>query len=216
MKITDKITAEPKKVIDIQEALIAWPDRYYKETDPSVRLEMLKAAIKAELDPENDSIRMEIFNQRYTPNEYADGGYADLFMRSFMNFNTTAKNTPGPFAAKRIRKNVLKELDSLGISRAESDERFRALLLDEFTHVGLLYIALSADSKQYTSLLFGFGRINEQALIRKLYNDLACAGIKVASTYDLMDEMALWLEGLEEARRRLLPSTDPFSSVIED
>ena len=40
--------------------------------------------------------------------------------------------------------------------------------------------------------------------------DLSAAGPDTAEMYDLHEEMSLWLEGIEEARARMLPETDPL------
>ena len=100
-----------------------------------------------------------------------------------------------------------KSLKKMGIgAEVENRELYDSILLSEFCHLGQIYIALSADSRQYTSILFGFGKLKDKSLINKLNNDLDYAGSIVADTFGLHSEMNLWLRGLDEARRRMLPT----------
>lgn len=210
MKFSEKLgsSAPKKETPKISFSPEEWPKIYYEEQDAAQRLALLKAAIEAGCDPEADDIRMQLFKLRYEPNDFADSGYADAFMRAFMNLSMIIKNGEGRFMAGLTKKKIRKQLDSLALNNdLAKSEPGRALLLNEFRHAGQLYIALSADSKQYNALILGIGKISDDALIRKLYKDLSAAGKEVADTFDMRSEMELWLQGLEDARSLMLPST---------
>ena len=217
MKISDNIISKANNNVDTEAALTDWPEAYYSETDPSKRLKMLEASIAAGIDPEADAIRLELFHRRYEPNSNSDNGYADNFMRCFMRFTFLARNVPGPFGKSRARKQVLKNIDDLGLGPgAELDELHEQILYDEFIHAGRIYISLSVDSKQYTSVIFGIGKMSDRAVTKKLYNDLSSAGIEVADMFGIHKEMELWIKGLDAARARMLPGTEPFRTSPEE
>lgn len=212
MKFNETLKEAAPAPVPMGDYLSGWPQSYYEEKDPSMRLAMLEGAIKAGIAPEEDKYRRKLFDMRYSPNQYGVGGYADNFMRCFMNFMVVTKNPPSRFGMSRVRKKTLKDLQFLGIgAEVENKDLYEKILLSEFCHIGQLYIALSADSKQYRSVIFGIGRISDKNLIVKLRKDLGAAGPDTADLLDLREEMKLWLEGLEEARARMIPETEPLT-----
>lgn len=208
MNLSDKIESSPEQNFEYDASGVPWPESYYMEKNPAMRLSLLNETLKSS-PSEDDLIRKKLFDMRYEPNKYGEGGYADLFMRSFMNFCDFSKNRPSRIGISFARKKVIKELNSIGLGK-DNDWLNKDILLDEFCHVGRLYIALSADSKQYRSVFLGFGKLNDNALISKLHRDLAAAGIEVANTFGLHEEMKLWIQGLENARALMLPDSEPF------
>ncbi|MBE6016001.1 MAG: hypothetical protein E7233_00125 [Lachnospiraceae bacterium] len=211
MKFNETIKEAAPAPVPMGDYLSGWPRSYYEEKDPSMRLAMLEGAIQAGIAPEEDIYRRKLFDMRYSPNRYGVGGYADNFMRCFMNFMVVTKNPPGRFGLSRTRKKAIKDLEFLGIGAdVENKDLYEQILRSEFCHIGQLYIALSADSKQYRAVIFGIGRISDKNLIVKLRKDLGAAGPDTADLLDLRDEMKLWLEGLEEARSRMIPETEPL------
>ena len=167
MKFSETINTAPT-LIPTGDFLSGWPQRYYEERNPALRLAMLEESIKAGIAPEEDTYRKKLFNMRYTPNQYGEGGYADNFMRCFMDFIVFTKNPPSRFGMSRTRKKILKDLTSAGIGAdVDNKDLYERILVDEFCHVGQLYIALSADSRQYRAVLFGFGKISDKALVNK-------------------------------------------------
>ena len=212
MKFSDQIKNEDQtESVDIAAALASWPVSYYEEKEPLKRLELLEASIKAGCDPEGDAIRKVLFDRRYEENRYANGGLADVFMRCFMDFLMISRSRPGKFGIKKARKKVLDWLKVLGFeAEAENPGLYNSILLSELCHLGQLYIALSADSKEYKAFILGIGKVSDRVLVQRLHNDLAAAGIDVADQLDLHSEMKLWLRALEEARVRMLPDSDPL------
>ena len=198
-----------EKQNDIQSS--AWPESYYLEIDPAKRLPLLNDAISEGLEPEENSIRKELFYLRYEENIYAESGYADRFMRAFMNIGLLTKNRPSRFGMKSARKKMLGYLSLLGLDNvSERSDLYRDLLFKEYCHMGQVFIALSKADKNYGSVLAGFGKIKEDTLEKKLRTDLAAAGIDAADLFDLREEMDLWLKGLEEARARMIPNSEPL------
>jgi len=211
MKFTDSIRTDIPNKEEAALAVADWPACYYEEKNPAKRRALLNEAVSKNLSPEEDVYRSMLFDLRYSPSQYGEGGYADNYMRCFMDFNLLSKNRPSRFGMSKAKKNVLKDLKGMGLGADVDDEGlYNSILLSEFCHLGQSFIALCADSKQYRSVLFGFGKINDQALVRKLYNDLLSAGVTVAEMLDIYPEMELWIHGLDEARARMLPETASF------
>ena len=208
MKFSESLKTSVPKKEEFAGSIANWPACYYEEKDPAKRRAMLDKAIESELSPEEDEYRKMLFDRRYSPSQYGESGYADNFMRCFMDFNLLTKNPPTRFGVSKAKKSVLKDLADLGIgAEVDNEELYNSILVSEFCHLGQSFIALCADSRQYRAVLFGFGKINDQALVRKLHNDLISAGIAIAEKFDLYEEMDLWLRGLDAARARMLPDT---------
>ena len=154
------------------------PENFYQEIDSAARLSLLNTAIDARLEPEENSIRRELFSLRYEENKYAESGYADIFMRAFINIGLLTKSRPTKLGMNRAKKKMLGYLKTLGLDDIDGkSDIYRDLLFREYCHMGQEFIVLSSTDKHYSSILAGFGKIKKDKLEEKLLTDFAASGI---------------------------------------
>ena len=78
MEFTNKRPAKPEAA-EIQLRLLNWPDSYYRERDPKIRLEILDAADARGLTPAENELRRKLFHLRYPG---VEKGERDLFIKA--------------------------------------------------------------------------------------------------------------------------------------
>ena len=87
----------------------SWPEDYYKKMDPAKRRGLLDEALAARPgDIRLTQIRQLfdcVFDCCYTRDK--KGGYADRFLRAWLDLKMTAGNLQSKFAEKKNRKNAL-------------------------------------------------------------------------------------------------------------
>ena len=130
MKFSESLKTSVPKKEEFAGSIANWPACYYEEKDPAKRRAMLDKAIESELSPEEDEYRKMLFDRRYSPSQYGESGYADNFMRCFMDFNLLTKNPPTRFGASKAKKSVLKDLADLGIgAEVDNEELYNSILV---------------------------------------------------------------------------------------
>ncbi len=163
---------ERKKRLQEEEQIPAkplnWPDDYYAETDAKERRRLLERAIKEELSPEEDAVRMKLWEKRYGKREGVDE-----FLASWLNlqfFANTLKNDRGlRWHKKEVRQ--IEDMLSRDIEEAYGEVGARLIYL-ELYHLADQYITICRRDKRYASLLFGMGSMNEGRLKKKIALDL--------------------------------------------
>ena len=116
--------------------------KYYRETEPEKRKELLEQAIASGEDQEANKIQKEIWEARYkgTTNE---GGIADGYLKFWMalEFNRNAGHKV--FGSGRAQKEIRKELD---------DVKFREIRAKSALHEELLHRECASCQILYGSL----------------------------------------------------------------
>lgn len=188
---------------EIQQRLLNWPDSYYREREPEVRLAMLMEADRQGLTPKDNEIRRKIFEKRY-PN-YRKGKFeqADLYLKAWIEMRFQAENGSG-FFAKKHRREALKALRDFGYFDAQNEGE-RHLIYQEIYHLGLLYISLCQEDKGYNSILFGFGQISDEKLIRKIGNEFYTVAVTAPTKNQIVEECRMWTEALTAAYSDMFP-----------
>lgn len=145
-----------------------WPSHYYELKTPQLRKEFLEKAIAQNLDPENDSYRMELLNKRFfTMNKKKS---ADSFMHAWLMINTAACNS---FTGKRQLKELKGYLDHLCLNDypAESSNK-QQLLTEEWTDFARSYLLACTGSRNYCSTFFSIVPLKDKAVARKLMEEI--------------------------------------------
>ena len=65
MELSFRTKKEKPAVIPVETRLLTWPDCYYQESEPEVRLQLLEAADARNLTPEDNEVRHFLFEHRY-------------------------------------------------------------------------------------------------------------------------------------------------------
>ena len=153
---------------------VSW-EQYYKETEPDARLRILTAC--REQDPgEEKETAAALFAVRYEKNRR--GEYADTFLRAWTELLLLARSggeagMPGKTGLRFSRKKLNKELEHLYKDFAlDRTDRFSEELLGaELLHMVVVYALISTNDRSYSRVLFGFGRIRDDVLRKKILHD---------------------------------------------
>lgn len=147
----------------------SWPDNFYHATEYRTRKKALEEAIASGLEPA-DSYRATLLEMRYDPeNHNADRfAYAWLMMCALSEGGYL-------FLKKRAACRFMRELESLKLPlyNTLSTEQ-KALLYEEWRHLGTLYIYTCVNSKSYGSV-FGLIPLHRDKRAEKISETILLA-----------------------------------------
>ena len=134
----------------------SWPEDYYKKMDPAKRRGLLDEALAAHPGDIRLTQIRRLFELRYTQDK--KGGYADLFLRAWLDLKMTAGNLQSKFAEKKNRKNALKALHCLCLD--QTDVFSEEILSREMFHLAVRYMLACAEDASYGAVFLGFGTMD--------------------------------------------------------
>ncbi|HUM82868.1 MAG TPA: hypothetical protein PLN48_03720 [Lachnospiraceae bacterium] len=205
--------AEKKEVItdaEVKSRMNAWPDCYYRERDARVRRQLLDEASRENLTPEENKMREVLWNKRYK-NAGPGSPMTDLYLKTWLDFRFISENLGGLFGNKSNRKKALEALKCLGGEELESfGSAGDNILYQEIYHLGMLYISLCQEDRNYKSLVFGLGSISDDRLISKIAAEFRSVAIKVPKETGLTKECGLWTRALTAAFSDAYPDSRTF------
>ena len=200
MEFTNKRPAKPDAA-EIQLRLLNWPDSYYRERDPKIRLEILDAADARGLTPAENELRRKLFHLRYPG---VEKGERDLFIKAWLDMRFLAEQGDGFFARRRNPDKVRRILDRIGLSDV-SDRMYRGVLYEELVHLGMLYISLCEEDKHFSSVMFGLGQLSDDSRARKIRKEFRAVAVITPEKYGTRTEYPLWTEALTAAFESACP-----------
>ncbi len=162
-------------------------EEYFNEPDPVKRKAALDALPADGDDAELVAQMKKLFEIRYTP--HAKIGYADNFVRQFLELKMAAENLDSQFARKRVRRQVLKAIHELCLDR--TDEFSEWLLYREMCHLTALYISSCQGDKHYNSFIWGIGQVSDERQAKRLNRDMDRVGEAIPKYLDLEEEYAI-------------------------
>ena len=180
-------------------------DRFYKETDPVKRLELLKENTGAG-ESEEDKYRKQLWIARYgkrTP-------VKDEFIRCLMEMKYLAEGTTVDLGGKR-RKQGAKIAATLGLSESLLQEKvYKEILLQELQNVFLKFIEVSRGGRAFTSLVFGMGQMSEEGVTKKIAQQISMIAFHAPHLLHMEKEFALLQEAALGAFRQVYPNREHF------
>ncbi|MEE3420192.1 MAG: DUF6553 family protein [Lachnospiraceae bacterium] len=191
---------------ELAKRFLNWPDAFYQERSPKIRLQMLDRADELGLAKEENALRRQILLARYPALAKKGAESPDLYLRAWMEFRFEAHNAGGPFARKK-RAEALQVLKDMGYFQAETEEEKR-LLAQEISHLGTLYISLCHEDKGYTSVVFGLGSLSQDTIVRKIATEFRSVAIDAPRKLSLEKECEIWTRSLVSAFQALYPEEE--------
>ncbi len=194
------------------EKLKEWPECFYLERDPNIRLALLDAADAAGLTPKENGIRRELFLRRYPKITGKSGNHdQDAFLNVWLDFKFMAENGNGFFSKSANSRKMKKELELLGVTEAESaGEPYKTLVGKELYHLAMLYISLCLEDKSYGAMILGLGRMSDGRLAEKIRTDVKTAAIDFPAIMEAEQECSLWTETILSAYADMFPDEEPL------
>jgi len=178
------VTAEEEETIKFE-----WPQAYYLPTDGKLRKVALDRAIVEGLEPENDKIRMEIWERRY-----GKPG-VDEFLAGYMSLSYYATAVKGSFMARFHKKDMKETQEKLCYDiPGKYGKAGEDMLYLELYHMVDYYIEICLKDKKYGGLVMGIGSMKRENLINKIASDICrvCYGIpsgfEVLPTHKLLQK----------------------------
>ena len=169
-----------------------WPERYYREFDPAVRLRMLEECTKD--TPENLEQMKQLFELRYKQDD--KGKYADLFLRYFVDLRLVSEQLDKLFSKKRNIKYARKALENLQLS---GDSRFSEDILSmEMYQLASFYITACSSDINYTAVVFGLGKKDDDKIREKLKLELTRIGKLIPKYLEMQEEFKVLTRSIEE------------------
>lgn len=163
-------------------------DAYFNTMKPAERLARLEELEKSGYG-EAPYLR-RLFQMRYQKTADAEE-YADLLLKLWMDMWMRCKTAAGSRAAKRDRKEILKEVEGLGLMELRRQEPSEQdYIYEEMKHLVKLFINLCEQDKRYTHILQGFVSIPKDQLKRKIIEDVEDIGIRFIEEHDLDEEFS--------------------------
>ncbi len=186
---------------ELQRKLLAWPDSYYREREPRLRLELLDAADEQGLTPEDNRVRRELYEIRYP----RTGKVKDTYLKAWIDTRFLSDRKGGGLFKSRSERKLREALDPTGIRAHPEDPRYRRLLYNELYHLGMLYAALCCEDKNFNSVIFGIGQLSEEKVARKTAGEFLDVAVNIPRAYGAGEEYADWTRALKEAYRDMFP-----------
>lgn len=147
-----------------------WPECLYREGDANKRFQMLGAAEREGISPEVTAVIRTILEKRYVPGDIP----ADNFIKFWLTCTLAGNSIHDGEIPGRDAEEVRHQAEALGF--AQVADELEELLYKEFYHTAILYIHLSLKDKHYGSMFYGFGRLSDERLARKICSDVFQVG----------------------------------------
>lgn len=183
-----------------------WVEKYMRELSRKKRRQLLEEAIVSEgMSPDNE-LRQKLYEARFGLNEKAK---ADYFIRGWMTLYNLQNAPRGFFGRKRIEKDLSDIRSDWRLELADSYGSIgQEVLYQEFFNMVLVYISLCMTDRNYSSLLLGMGRMQEETLIAKVAGDLFRTAWEVPDQLNRGQEYDLVRRAARDAFCEQFPDSD--------
>ena len=181
-----------------------WPKSYYMEIDAKKRRNLLEERIREGDEGEDNLLRMELWDNRYEIQ--SKGGkkspkYKDCFMAALIQLLMFSEESGRPFFRKKAQKEISELLNLLGVNK---ESHFTAeLLLEEIKHLFLVYAVTSMEDRQYSTIIFGFGKMKKEKIEQKLIGDIYKIIYELPENVGMKEQFSLIAQAGEMALRHL-------------
>ena len=183
-----------------------WLEKYMRELSRKKRRLLLEEAVVEEgMSPENE-LRKKLYEARFGLNEKAE---TDLFIRGWMTLYNLQNAPRGIFGKKRIQRDLAQiQADWKYDLAASYGSIGEEVLYEELYHMILVYIQLCMTDRNYSSLLLGMGRMQEETLIVKIAGDLCRTAWDIPAQLNCVEDFAILRRAAEDAFCDRFPDDD--------
>lgn len=176
-----------------------WPGNYFAELKPEGRKAILEARRTQEVD---DTLLLleKLFEFRYTRDK--KGTYADQFLGQFLQLRITAENLDAMFSERKNRKVVKQCLEKLQLHG--TSEFPEELIYQEMCQLTALYIVTCSGDVNYTSVIWGLGKKNDDKISQKINLDLERIGEAIPKYLSMEDEYRVLKAAIIDTKKKYL------------
>ena len=188
-----------------------WPKAYYKERDPLKREVFIKGKIERLKDAEGtlednsreeekkrEEERLSVLYERYPSLKEKKAGKAGIFqngntvvdryMFSWLNILICGRAGIHFWNKKSLKKEVAELLDIFHLSEEEAGESLVELRKSEWESFASFWIETCVGDKSYSSTVFGFLRMSDESLAKKMGREIADAMVFIPRALGLEEK----------------------------
>ena len=188
-----------------------WPKAYYKERDPLKREVFIKGKIERLKDAEGtlednsreeekkrEEERLFVLYERYPSLKEKKEGKAGIFqngntvvdryMFSWLNILICGRAGIHFWNKKSLKKEVAELLDIFHLSEEEAGESLVELRKSEWESFASFWIETCVGDKSYSSTVFGFLRMSDESLAKKMGREIADAMVFIPRALGLEEK----------------------------
>lgn len=188
-----------------------WPKAYYKERDPLKREVFIKGKIERLKDAEGslednsreeekkrEEERLFVLYERYPSLKEKKEGKAgvfqngntvvDRYMFSWLNILICGRAGIHFWNKKSLKKEVAELLDIFHLSEEEAGESLVELRKSEWESFASFWIETCVGDKSYSSTVFGFLRMSDESLAKKMGREIADAMVFIPRALGLEEK----------------------------
>lgn len=183
-----------------------WAEQYMREMSRKKRRRLLDEVIAEEgMSPENE-LRLKLHEARFGINEKAE---VDYFIRGWMTLYNLQNVSRGLFGKKRIARDLASvhadwKEEMAGAYGSIGEE----VLYQELFHMILFYIRLCQTDRNYSSVLLGFGRMQDQNLTAKIAGDIYRTAWEIPEQQNCAGEFRLLQRAAADAFAEAFPDDE--------
>lgn len=190
-----------------------WPKAYYKERDPLKREVFIKGKIERlknadaegslednsrEEEKKREEERLSVLYERYPSLKEKKAGKAGIFqngntvvdryMFSWLNILICGRAGIHFWNKKSLKKEVAELLDIFHLSEEEAGESLVELRKSEWESFASFWIETCVGDKSYSSTVFGFLRMSDESLAKKMGREIADAMVFIPRALGLEEK----------------------------
>ena len=190
-----------------------WPKAYYKERDPLKREVFIKGKIERlknadaegslednsrEEEKKREEERLSVLYERYPSLKEKKAGKAGIFqngntvvdryMFSWLNILICGRAGIHFWNKKSLKKEVAELLDIFHLSEEEAGESLGELRKSEWESFASFWIETCVGDKSYSSTVFGFLRMSDESLAKKMGREIADAMVFIPRALGLEEK----------------------------
>ena len=190
-----------------------WPKAYYKERDPLKREVFIKGKIERlknadaegslednsrEEEKKREEERLSVLYERYPSLKEKKAGKAGIFqngntvvdryMFSWLNILICGRAGIHFWNKKSLKKEVVELLDIFHLSEEEAGESLVELRKSEWESFASFWIETCVGDKSYSSTVFGFLRMSDESLAKKMGREIADAMVFIPRALGLEEK----------------------------
>lgn len=190
-----------------------WPKAYYKERDPLKREVFIKGKIERlknadaegslednsrEEEKKREEERLSVLYERYPSLKEKKAGKAGIFqngntvvdryMFSWLNILICGRAGIHFWNKKSLNKEVAELLDIFHLSEEEAGESLVELRKSEWESFASFWIETCVGDKSYSSTVFGFLRMSDESLAKKMGREIADAMVFIPRALGLEEK----------------------------
>ena len=191
--------------------------KYYEESDPLKRKEILTESLEKGEEPEANQMRMELWNCRYAKRiDKRSNARADGFLKLWMTLKFFSGSRMGSFGRKRNQREVRALLKELGFDKMmEYGSVGEQILFQECHHAGRVYVTSCSEDKRYSSTLLGLMSISKEKVQEKIAKDTVLVSKVIPEELQMTKELQIFSDGSIQAYKDMFPGDENFLRQLD-